>query len=57
MQTTIAQPTLDSAANKRQQNKNLIHSLTASKIYQDYERAVTEATGLPVSFRPVESWQ
>jgi AraC-like DNA-binding protein/ligand-binding sensor protein len=57
MQTTIAQPTLDTAANKRQQNKNLIHSLTASKIYQDYERAFTEATGLPVSFRPVESWQ
>jgi AraC-like DNA-binding protein/ligand-binding sensor protein len=57
MQTTIAQPTLEQAAQKRQENKNLIQSLTASKIYQDYERAFTDATGMPVSFRPVESWQ
>lgn len=28
-----------------------------SKIFRDYERAFTEATGLPVSLRPVESWQ
>ena len=41
----------------RQENKNLIEMLTNSKIYQDYERAFSETTGLPVSFRPVESWQ
>jgi AraC-like DNA-binding protein/ligand-binding sensor protein len=57
MQTTIAKPNLGQAAQSRQENKNLIESLTASKIYQDYERAFTNATGLPVSFRPVESWQ
>jgi AraC-like DNA-binding protein len=38
-------------------NKNFVDVLTHSKIYQDYERAFTEATGLPVSLRPVESWQ
>jgi len=38
-------------------NKNLIEALTASKIYQDYERAFSEATGLPVSLQPLESWQ
>jgi AraC-like DNA-binding protein/ligand-binding sensor protein len=38
-------------------NKNLVETLVRSKIYQDYERAFTDATGLPVSLRPVESWQ
>ncbi|HTV76560.1 MAG TPA: helix-turn-helix domain-containing protein [Candidatus Baltobacteraceae bacterium] len=37
--------------------KHLIEALTGSKIYQDYERAFSEATGLPVALRPVESWQ
>ena len=38
-------------------NRALIEALASSKIYQDYERAFTEATGLPVTLRPVESWQ
>jgi AraC-like DNA-binding protein len=38
-------------------NRALIETLANSKIYQDYERAFTEATGLPVALRPVESWQ
>jgi AraC-like DNA-binding protein len=37
--------------------KNLIETLAASKIYHDYERAFSEATGLPVALRSVESWQ
>lgn len=37
--------------------KHLIEALTASKIYQDYERAFSEATGLPVALRSVDSWQ
>jgi AraC-like DNA-binding protein/ligand-binding sensor protein len=37
--------------------KHLIEALTGSKIYQDYERAFSEATGLPVTLRSVESWQ
>jgi len=35
----------------------LLEALISSKLYQEYERAFTEATGLPVSLRPVESWQ
>ncbi len=38
-------------------NKNLIEALASSKLYQDYERAFSETTGLPVSLRPLESWQ
>jgi AraC-like DNA-binding protein len=34
-----------------------IEKLTSSKIYQDYEAAFCETTRLPVSLRPVESWQ
>jgi AraC-like DNA-binding protein/ligand-binding sensor protein len=41
----------------RQDNKGLIESLLNSKIFQDYEKAFSEITGLPVSLRPVESWQ
>lgn len=37
--------------------KNLIEALAGSKIYQDYERAFSEATGLAVALRSVESWQ
>jgi len=37
--------------------KHLIEALADSKIYQDYERAFSEATGLPVGLRSVESWQ
>lgn len=36
---------------------NLLQALTESRIYQDYEKAFSEATGLPVALRPVESWQ
>lgn len=37
--------------------KNLIDALVGSKIYQDYERAFSEMTGMPVELRPVETWQ
>ncbi|MHB8520610.1 MAG: helix-turn-helix domain-containing protein [Limisphaerales bacterium] len=38
-------------------DKNLIGALTSSTFYKDYERAFSEATGLVVALRPVESWQ
>jgi AraC-like DNA-binding protein len=38
-------------------DKGLIEALINSKVFQEYERAFTEATGLPVALRPVESWQ
>jgi AraC-like DNA-binding protein/ligand-binding sensor protein len=37
--------------------KGLVEALVNSKVFQDYERAFTEATGLPVALRPIESWQ
>src|SRR3954454_24295254 len=39
------------------ENEQLIDTMTQSEVYQDYERAYSEATGLPVTLRPVESWQ
>ena len=38
-------------------NSNLIDALANSKVFQDYEQAFTETTGLPVALRPLESWQ
>jgi AraC-like DNA-binding protein len=38
-------------------DRSLIEALSNSKLFHDYERAFTEATGLPVALRPVESWQ
>jgi AraC-like DNA-binding protein/ligand-binding sensor protein len=38
-------------------SKGLIEALANSRVYQEYERAFTEATGLPVTLRSVESWQ
>jgi AraC-like DNA-binding protein len=38
-------------------DRGLIEALVNSKVFQDYERAFNEATGMPVALRPVESWQ
>jgi AraC-like DNA-binding protein/ligand-binding sensor protein len=38
-------------------NKNLVDALANSKLFHDYERAFSETTGMPVSLRPVDSWQ
>jgi len=38
-------------------NAALIETLTESDIYRDYERAFSDATGLPLALRPVETWQ
>ncbi len=38
-------------------HKQLIEALIHSPLYQDYERSFTEATGMPVALRSVESWQ
>ena len=38
-------------------NGQLLETLTRSAIYQNYERAYTETTGMPVTLRPVETWQ
>jgi AraC-like DNA-binding protein len=38
-------------------NGTLIETLSRSDVYQQYENAYTEMTGLPVSLRPIETWQ
>ena len=38
-------------------NGQLLETLARSEMFQNYERASTEATGLPMTLRPVESWQ
>jgi AraC-like DNA-binding protein/ligand-binding sensor protein len=38
-------------------NGTLVETLTNSSLYSDYARAYTEATGLPIALRPVETWQ
>ena len=38
-------------------NGQLIETLSNSLIFQEYGRAYTEATGLPIALRPVETWQ
>jgi AraC-like DNA-binding protein len=38
-------------------NGQLLETLAHSEMFQNYERAYTEATGMPVALRPVETWQ
>lgn len=38
-------------------NGQLLESLTHSEMFQNYERAYTEATGMPITLRPVETWK
>ncbi len=38
-------------------DRSLIEALGGSKVFQEYERAFAEATGMPVALRPVETWQ
>ena len=38
-------------------NGQLIESLTRSEMFQNYERAYTEVTGMPLALRAVEAWQ
>lgn len=38
-------------------NSSVIERLTGSKVYQDFERAFSGTTGLPMALRPIESWQ
>lgn len=38
-------------------DRGLVEALVSSKVFQEYERAFTDATGLPVALRPVETWQ
>jgi hypothetical protein len=37
-------------------NKKIIDALTRSEMFQNYQRALNEATGMPLTLRPVETW-
>lgn len=43
-----------SVRNPESEDKKLLDALRTSKLYRDYERTFTEATGLPLALRPVE---
>jgi AraC-like DNA-binding protein len=49
MQTTARQPEVQT-----QNDKQLLEALAHSKVYRQYERTFTEASGLPLTLRPVE---
>ena len=38
-------------------NRQLVETLNGSEMFQNYERAYSDATGMPVTLRPVETWQ
>jgi len=38
-------------------NRALVEALIGSKVYQDYERAFGDMTGLPIALQPIETWQ
>jgi AraC-like DNA-binding protein/ligand-binding sensor protein len=38
-------------------NDSVVEKLAESTVYQDYEKAFSDATGLPMTLRPIESWQ
>ena len=38
-------------------NKQLIDTLRRSKLFRRYEQVFSEATGLPLTLRPVDYWQ
>jgi len=56
MKANYVQP-VNETGTRQQGGDDLLDSLAQSKIFQDYERAFSETTGLPVSLRSVESWQ
>ena len=41
----------------RSSNKELIEALRRTKLFRNYERVFSEATGLPLALRPLEYWQ
>jgi AraC-like DNA-binding protein/ligand-binding sensor protein len=48
--------TASSANVTAQQSRTLVAQLKRSEIYRDYEKAFREATGLPITLRPIEAF-
>src|SRR5262245_32880993 len=47
----------DTAAVRTDSNKQLVDTLRRSKLFRRYEQVFSEATGLPLTLRPVDFWQ
>jgi AraC-like DNA-binding protein/ligand-binding sensor protein len=47
---------MDSGATPARRSRMIVDQLRRSQVYRDYERAFQEATGLPLSLRPVETF-
>lgn len=47
----------DTAAVQKDSSKRLIDMLRRSRLFRDYERVFSEATGLPLAIQPLEFWQ
>jgi AraC-like DNA-binding protein len=43
--------------NRNSESHTLVEAMVNSRIYRDYEKAFSDATGLPVTLRPMKSWQ
>jgi AraC-like DNA-binding protein/ligand-binding sensor protein len=50
-------PQPDAANPAARNDKDLVRKLAASALFQDYQQAFGEATGLPLSLRSAEDWQ
>ena len=48
-------PTSDADGSK--ENKELVDTLRRSKLFRGYEQVFSDATGLPLTLRPVDYWQ
>jgi AraC-like DNA-binding protein len=44
-------------ADGSKENKDLVDTLRRSKVFRSYEQVFSEATGLPLTLRPVDYWQ
>jgi AraC-like DNA-binding protein len=49
--------TPNSDAEGAKQNRELIDALRRSKLFRNYEQVFSEATGLPLTLRPVDYWE
>jgi YesN/AraC family two-component response regulator len=47
---------MQASDNPRQRSRAIVEQLKRSKIYQDYEQAYRDATGLPITLRPIEAF-
>jgi AraC-like DNA-binding protein len=55
--TLVASAILEAEAVQQESNKQLIDTLRRSKLFRNYEQVFSEATGLPLTLRPLEYWQ